>query len=273
MMMELTSKDIIKHKEQYKPKAILILVDELSEVMNDSNYKLVSSIQNSLGSIARLGRAAGVHLCLAPLPEDLSITIENNKEKTIEILQEYIINLENKVNGKTYNLPNYYENYNYEELQDQLNYSKELYHILLKNLDSLNYGYKNILWKDLQLGDIINDSVVIYIGEWIQEQCYKLIFENCSSIEASKTHLFKVNVYDSNKNILNSQFEKSKNIRSQLKEDNESWLCVDDIIYALDNKLFVETFEGYKIINYKQTKIKNVRCIQTTKGEYKNETY
>ena len=81
MMMELTSKDIIKHKEQYKPKAILILVDELSEVMNDSNYKLVSSIQNSLGSIARLGRAAGVHLCLAtqrPSSNVINSDLKNN---------------------------------------------------------------------------------------------------------------------------------------------------------------------------------------------------
>lgn len=81
MMMELTSKDIIKHKEQYKPKAILILVDELSEVMNDGNYKLVSSIQNSLGSIARLGRAAGVHLCLAtqrPSSNVINSDLKNN---------------------------------------------------------------------------------------------------------------------------------------------------------------------------------------------------
>lgn len=57
--MKLTKNNIVKVQDKYMPKAILVLVDELSEVMNDTNYKLVSSIQNSLGSIARLGRAAG----------------------------------------------------------------------------------------------------------------------------------------------------------------------------------------------------------------------
>lgn len=79
--MKLTSENIIKTQDKYKPKAILILVDELSQVMNDNNYKLVSSIQNSLGSIARLGRAAGVHLCLAtqrPSSNVINADLKNN---------------------------------------------------------------------------------------------------------------------------------------------------------------------------------------------------
>lgn len=62
--MRITSENIQKRTGKFRPKAILFLVDEMSEICNDTNYRLVTSIQNSLGSIARLGRAAGVHLCL-----------------------------------------------------------------------------------------------------------------------------------------------------------------------------------------------------------------
>ena len=73
--------DIIKKRDKYKPKAILILIDEMTEVMSDGNYRLVESIRSSLGSIARLGRAAGVHLCLAtqrPSANVINSDLRNN---------------------------------------------------------------------------------------------------------------------------------------------------------------------------------------------------
>lgn len=79
--MILTKENIQKTKGKFQPKAILILCDEMSEVMNDSNYKMVNSISNSLGSIARLGRAAGVHLCLAtqrPSSNVINADLKNN---------------------------------------------------------------------------------------------------------------------------------------------------------------------------------------------------
>ena len=79
--MKLTLDNVKKETGKFEPKAVLILVDELSEVMNDTNYKMVSSIQNSLGSIARLGRAAGVHLCLAtqrPSSNVINADLKNN---------------------------------------------------------------------------------------------------------------------------------------------------------------------------------------------------
>lgn len=68
-------------KQKFNPKAILILIDELSEIVNDKDYRCVSDIQNYLGSIARLGRAAGVHLCLAtqrPSGNVINADLKNN---------------------------------------------------------------------------------------------------------------------------------------------------------------------------------------------------
>ena len=57
--------DIKKSKGIFKPKILLFLVDEMNELMTSDDYKSVDTIKNAMGSIARLGRAAGVHLALA----------------------------------------------------------------------------------------------------------------------------------------------------------------------------------------------------------------
>ena len=57
--------DITKTTGIFKPKAIIVLCDELNELMSSDDYNLVDSIKTNLGSIARLGRAAAVHLALA----------------------------------------------------------------------------------------------------------------------------------------------------------------------------------------------------------------
>ena len=56
---------IRKTKGIYTPKALLFLADELNELMTSDDYKSVDIVKGALGSIARLGRAAGVHLALA----------------------------------------------------------------------------------------------------------------------------------------------------------------------------------------------------------------
>lgn len=57
--------DITKTRGIFKPKILLFLVDEMNELMTSDDYKSVETIKQNMGSIARLGRAAGVHLALA----------------------------------------------------------------------------------------------------------------------------------------------------------------------------------------------------------------
>lgn len=56
---------IRKTKGIFTPKILLFLADELNELMTSDDYKSVDTVKSALGSIARLGRAAAVHLALA----------------------------------------------------------------------------------------------------------------------------------------------------------------------------------------------------------------
>lgn len=80
-MLVITKNNIHKTQDVFNPKAIIIVIDELSEIMNDNDYKIVSNITTDLGSIARLGRAAGCHLCLAtqrPSSNIINADLRNN---------------------------------------------------------------------------------------------------------------------------------------------------------------------------------------------------
>lgn len=48
---------IRKEKGIYKPKALIFLADELNELMNYDDYRIVDNIKQALNSCARLGRA------------------------------------------------------------------------------------------------------------------------------------------------------------------------------------------------------------------------
>lgn len=48
---------IKKTTGKFKPKALIFLADELNELMNTDDYQARDTIQNALGSVARLGRA------------------------------------------------------------------------------------------------------------------------------------------------------------------------------------------------------------------------
>jgi DNA segregation ATPase FtsK/SpoIIIE-like protein len=61
----ITSENIEKVEGFYMPKDIVFMVDEMSNLMLiDDDYKTVDTIKNTMGSIARLGRAVGIHLVL-----------------------------------------------------------------------------------------------------------------------------------------------------------------------------------------------------------------
>ena len=84
--MKLTKENIVKTVGEYQPKAIVVMVDEMTEVMTGSNYKVISKIQDNIGSIARLGRAAGCHLVLAtqrPSSNVINADLKNNIQQSV----------------------------------------------------------------------------------------------------------------------------------------------------------------------------------------------
>lgn len=48
----------------YKPKNILLVISDMTELMNSADYKSVEKIRSTMGSIARLGRAAGINIII-----------------------------------------------------------------------------------------------------------------------------------------------------------------------------------------------------------------
>lgn len=82
----LTKDNIEKSTCKYTPKAMVIMIDEMTEVMSGSNYKIVSKTQENIGSIARLGRAAGCHLVLAtqrPSSNVINADLKNNIQQSV----------------------------------------------------------------------------------------------------------------------------------------------------------------------------------------------
>ena len=82
--------EIVKKVEEssgkYNPKALIIMIDEMTEVSESDNYKLVSSIKDAISSIGRLGRAAACHLVLAtqrPSSNVISNDLKNNIHQSI----------------------------------------------------------------------------------------------------------------------------------------------------------------------------------------------
>lgn len=261
----LRNAEVVKVEDDFIVKPIICIVDEMTEVMEGSNYRAVESIKNSISSIARLGRAAACHLCLAPLPGDLKLNIERNNTKSISIIKNHIQNLEYRISGKNFNLPEYYNNFTKAEIEEQVNYLKKIVDFIPNKNETLS-----VEWKDIQIGDIIGDTVVIYISEWDVKECIELIASDDTSIEASLCHLFKVDIFNKNLRI-NNTLEISKNIRNNLREDSDCWICVEDICFCIDKGFTILLPDGCEIVRYTQTSKKKVRCIQTTKGEYSIE--
>lgn len=80
---------IRKTKGIFVPKILLFLADELNELMNSDDYKSVDTVKQALGSIARLGRAAAVHLALACQRASGS-TISTDLKNNIQILNNEV---------------------------------------------------------------------------------------------------------------------------------------------------------------------------------------
>ena len=74
--IQLSLDDFNKTKGAYKPKDLVIMVDEMAELTSSDDFRAVSAIKESIGSIARLGRAAGLHLVLA-MQKVTSSTVSN----------------------------------------------------------------------------------------------------------------------------------------------------------------------------------------------------
>lgn len=70
----------------YNPKVLLFLADELNELMTSDDYQSVDTVKGALGSIARLGRAAAVHLALAcqrASGSTISTDLKNNIQMSV----------------------------------------------------------------------------------------------------------------------------------------------------------------------------------------------
>lgn len=222
----LTAENCRKEECIFRPKAILNIIDEMSEVMSTNNYKAQSSISDSISSIARLGRAAACHLVLAALPWDLSLTVKRTNKDG----QKCLI---------------------------------------------------NILWQDVQLGDEFDDgSICTYIGPWSYEPCYELTSGD-STIVASYSHLFNMTILNQDGVRINSIFSKSALFRFNVNEQDDSWVCVEDIFMAITAmNCTVEinsVIDG--VIQYSGNNVDSiciassgektkVRCIQTNTGHY-----
>lgn len=264
--------DVIVEEGNFNIRPIIVLCDEMSEVMEGKDYRAVQDISNAISSIARLGRAASVHLVLAPLPWNLELIIKRDKKYSLEQIALQIDNLQKKIVKDKYQLPQYFENMEYSEIIEHIEYLKNIYNVI--NSSSYNEGEFKILWKDLMIGDILDDcSVCTYIGEWSKEKCYKL-YSNDSSIIASYNHLFLVRVEKDNI-CLNNTFQLSSVIRKILKEDNEMWVCVEDLYFALENGAKLTLLDyNYKPQKHQINQIDildneiQCRCIQTTSGMY-----
>ena len=82
----ITKDNITRTTGMFKANAIVFMADELAELMTSEDYKSVDTIKTALGSIARLGRAAGVHLvlcCQRASGSVISTDLKNNIQMSI----------------------------------------------------------------------------------------------------------------------------------------------------------------------------------------------
>ncbi|MEE3344727.1 MAG: FtsK/SpoIIIE domain-containing protein, partial [Bacilli bacterium] len=73
--------DIKKTEGIYKFKDIVLVLDNFSEIMLSDDYKAIDMVKQAVGSIARLGRASGIHLiicCQRPGGSVISTDLRNN---------------------------------------------------------------------------------------------------------------------------------------------------------------------------------------------------
>lgn len=79
----LTKNDIMITKGIYKPKALVLLIDEYNELMTDDTA--APMVNEAVGSIARLGRAAATHLILAMQKPSIRSDIMQNIQMSVAL--------------------------------------------------------------------------------------------------------------------------------------------------------------------------------------------
>lgn len=136
-----------------------------------------------------------------------------------------------------------------------------------------NGNKKQIKWEDLRVGDKFEDnSICKNIGEWVYEDCYKLVTVSDKYLDASASHLLQVIINDKETNEkvntkIQERYAYSQIFRTQRNLD-ATWWCVKDLINIIGN---------YNIYNLDGTQIKDIRlseknakcrCIQTNTGYY-----
>lgn len=261
--------NVVKTEDDFIVKPIICVIDEMSEIMDSPSYKMTDSIKNSISSIARLGRAAACHLCLAALPEDVEVVITRSS-RSKEMIEDTIRRLkEFRDKGHARKIPEYFKQYSKEEITEHIGYLEK---VVSENTFEDEFENRKIFWKDVCIGDIIGDAVVTYITDWFDEDCYRLTASDQTSIVASKFHLFKVIVIDNSGDCINRDFELSKKVREEVKETSDDWIAVEDIVNCLKSNKTVILPDGNLIIKCDYLGTKKVRCIQTTTGEYAIET-
>ena len=76
-----TVKDIKEVTGVYHPKAVMFMFEDWADAMLGEDYKSIDTINSAIGSICRLGKASGIHICLGTSRTDngvLSTDLQNN---------------------------------------------------------------------------------------------------------------------------------------------------------------------------------------------------
>lgn len=76
-----TTKDIKEVTGVYHPKAVMFMFEDWTDAVIGEDYKSIDTISSAIGSICRLGKASGIHICLGTSRTDnrvLSTDLQNN---------------------------------------------------------------------------------------------------------------------------------------------------------------------------------------------------
>lgn len=145
---------------------------------------------------------------------------------------------------------------------------------------SRNGNKITILWEDLQIGDVFEDgSYCVAIGEWNYKESYEIIDSENNILKASGDHVLFTSIISNKTFEMNNSsiFEASKQARERLNEDDCRWMCVNDLLKALELGYdVINAQSGTKIVTIKQLsngEKQKVRCIKTNTGYYPISTY
>lgn len=145
-------KDSIKKTQgEFKIKAIILLIDELNQLMNVQNYKIISKAKTYMEQISGLGRAAGVHMIMAMQQlnrDSMSSYIDTNTQARIVLgtfksfASEQILGRDVSEMSKAHPGRGFYNSgNNITEFQSYLTIAKEAWNFDDNRLDSYTNPY------------------------------------------------------------------------------------------------------------------------------------